>query len=454
MTDDTSSGSATPPAPSSGEPPDAPTGAAQAFAAAHAGDDWRMGLSRAEKSGAVHPTLRNAVTILRNDPKWAGVIALDEFSGRVMKRRPPPFAIAERGEWGDLDDTRLMLWLSQEYYMEPKKQVIMDAVHLVADANRFHEVRDYLRSLKWDGKTRLAYWLAAYLGAEQKPEEKDTPPLQTYVGAAGTKWMVAAVARIMRPGCKADNVLILEGDQGLGKSTAFAVLAGADWFTDAPFKIGDKEGYQLIQGKWIVELAELDSFNKAETSGSKLFFSQYVDRFRVPWGKRPADVPRQCVFGGSVNHDTYLKDDSGNRRYWPVRVTKIDIPELRADRDQLWAEAVALFDSGMRWDVLPEERAMFEIEQEARYVGDAWETQILKYLDTSDNAGVKPQRVTTADVLRLGLHLDASRWTRAEQQRVGNIMRRLGWPRKRSRKIEGRSQEWYYQRPGSTEDAE
>lgn len=403
------------------------------FAAA---DKWRDALSRTDR-GAIQPTLRNVVEILRRDTEWDGVIGYDEFSGRCMKRKPPPFSVADVGEWSDLDDSRLRLWLSQKYGFEPKREVIMDAVHLCADGNRFHQVRGWLRALKWDGQPRLAYWLAAYLGAEPSP----------YTQAVARKWLIASVARIMRPGCKADNVLILEGAQGLGKSTALAILGG-DYFTDAPFKLGDKEGFQIIRGRWIVELSELDSFNKAESSSAKLFFSQYVDRYRDPWGKRPSDVPRQCVFAGSVNHDTYLKDDTGNRRYWPVKCTRADLVDLRADRDQLFAEAVAAYDAGERWDVLPEERPMFEAEQEQRYVGDAWETRINSWLEDGDEAGVKRDRVTMAQVLSGALHLDSSKWTRAEQIRAGTVMRRLGWVRRRERIENGGNRlEWVYIRP-------
>lgn len=406
-----------------------------------AADDWRSVLARSERSGAVLPTLRNVVQILTMDEGWQGVLGFDEFSGRVMKRRACPFDVDDPGEWSDMDDARLRLWLAQKYGMEPKKEILMDAVHIVADANRYHDVREWLEGLKWDGIERLNYWLSAYLGAE----------LTAYTQAAGRKWMIAAVARILRPGCKADNVLILEGLQGIGKSSALAAIGG-DWYTDAPFRLGDKEGYMILRGRWIVELSELDSFNKAETSSAKLFFSQAVDRYRTPWGKRPADVPRQCVFAGSVNHDQYFRDDTGNRRYWPVRCTRADLPDLRADREQLFAEAMHAYQAGEVWHVKADEREMFEREQEQRYVGDAWESRVLAYLDERDNSGLLKDRVTMAQILTSALHLDSSKWTRPEQIRAGTVMRRLGWVRRRER-IKGSDRlEWVYRPPCSVAD--
>jgi putative DNA primase/helicase len=412
---------------SSGTPP-AESFAASAFRDATA-NDWMAKLALHKSSGAVLPTLQNLYLILSNDHRWYGVIATDQFSGQVVKRRDPPFAQAEVGEWSDLDDRRTTLWLSQHYAIEPKKDVLFDAVELVADSNRFHRVREYLSALAWDGVPRAAHWLTAFMGAESSP----------YTEAIGARWLVSAVARVFRPGVKADNVLILEGAQGLLKSTALSVLGG-DWFTDAPFKIGEKDGYQIIRGKWIVELAELDSFNKATSDAAKLFFSQSTDRYRTPWGKRPSDVPRQCVFAGTVNHSQYFRDDTGNRRYWPVQCTRVDIDELRAERDQIWAEAVQLFSEGAIWWARREEEQMFGEQQEARYIGDAWETTIARYLE--DN--IQTAEFSTAKILTDGLGLDTSKWSKVEQQRVGHIMARLGWPRVRQPKP---PREWLYVRP-------
>lgn len=419
--------------------------AQRAFDAAYAAPaDWETRLQRSDK-GNVIPSQANVVSILTHRPEWLGVIALDEFSGRLLKRRPPPFDRPSTGEWGDVDDARLILWLSRQYRIEPRTETMVRAVSCVADLNRFHLVREYLERVEWDGKARLPTWTSDYLGTAAT----------RYTMQVGQMWMISAVARIFQPGCKVDHVLILEGLQNIGKSSALGVLGG-EWFSDAPFRLGDREASMVIRGKWIVELAELDSFNKAETSAAKAFFTRRDERYREPWGRRAIDVPRQCVFAGSVNGETYLRDETGNRRYWPVRCgvhEGVSIEGLRADRDQLWAEAVVLYRNGMRWWPAAEDRAMFAAEQEERYVGDAWELRISDWLDDPDNRGNGWVRMS--ELLGRALGLDASKWTRAEQVRVGAIMHRLEWQRKRMRIREGEDRgglEWVYVRPGR-EDA-
>lgn len=244
---------------------------------------------RSEK-GTLLPTLGNVYLILSNHKAWRGVIAQDDFGGRVMKRNAPPFPQGTTGEWTDMDDQRCALWLSQRYGLSVRTDIVMNSVLLVADDTHFHEVREYLEGLTWDGVPRVRSMPSTYLRVADSE----------YVQLAFMKWMIAAVARVMEPGCKVDNVLILEGKQGHRKSTALKVLAGASWFTDTPIQIGNKDTYAVLAGKWVIELAELDSLNKADSSAVKSFFATAVDRFRNFYGKRATDVPRQCVFAGSV----------------------------------------------------------------------------------------------------------------------------------------------------------
>lgn len=402
-------------------------------------------LAQHTKTGIYLPTLANTVAVLTRHPEWRDVIGYDAFSGRIMKRKPPPFPRGEPGEWSDFDDVHTQLWIEDKFGFEPKKQTLMDAVLATADRGRYHEVRQYLDGLIWDGTKRVDYWLFEYLDAGaifetlDTPEEKHRKDLtNSYIEATGRMWMLSAVARIYKPGCRADHVLILEGAQYIGKSSALAVLGG-EWFTDAALRIGDKEALQLIRGKWIVELPELDSFNRAESSASKAFFSQFVDRYRASYGRRPADVARQCVFAGTVNHEVYLKDDTGNRRYWPVLCRKVDLDGLRRDRDQLWAEAVHRFKAGEPWAPAPGQIELFEAEQEQRFVGDAWEPVIRKKLKE-----MNAESTSTDEVLADCLHLDKSKWTRTEQTRVGSILRRMGWQRRRG---PNGVREWRYYRP-------
>lgn len=395
-------------------------------------------LARTPK-GFVEAELANVVLILRYDERWAGVIAYDEFAGRIVKRTLPPFEPRELGEWMDIDDQRLALWLSQHYgLLRVKRDVIEGAVLMTGDQNRFHEVREYLEALTWDGTERLRFWLHLYIGATDSP----------YLQSVSVKWMVGAIARVMRAPLetKMDNVLILEGPQDQGKSTALKILF-EPFFTDAAFEIGTPDGNQIIRGMWGIELAEMDGFNRADASRSKAFFSRSADRYRNPYGRKPINVVRQCVFAGSVNHATYLKDDTGNRRYWPVTAGYIALDELRADKDQLWAEALHLYRAGVQWWVSAGEKEMFSGEQEQRYVGDAYEDRVRMWLDEPDvdNGGLKRTKVTMREILGSCLRLEVAKWTLPEQQRVGRIMARIDWPRKRE---PGGSREWVYLRPG------
>ncbi|WP_186025171.1 VapE domain-containing protein [Burkholderia gladioli] len=394
---------------------------------------WEESLARSDK-GTLLPTLGNVHLILSNHVEWRGVIAQDDFAGRVVKRRVPPFGQGAMGEWTDMDDHRSTLWLSQKYGLNVRPDIVMNAVLLVADATHFHDIREYLNTLEWDGVERVKSMPSTYLHVADSE----------YVQLAFMKWMIAAVARVMQPGCKVDNVLILEGRQGWRKSTALKVLAGKQWFTDTPIQIGNKDTYAVMAGKWIIELAELDSLNKTDSSAAKSFFATETDRFRNFYGKRATDVHRQCVFAGSVNFDAYLKDESGNRRYWPLRCGGlVDIDGIARARDQLWAEAVHLYRKGVVWHVTEAERPLFEVEQAERYEGDVYEDVIGKQIAHSS-------RTTMEEILRDVLRLDSSKWTLPEQRRIGKALKSLGWVRKRE---STGSRGWYYV-PDEEQEAE
>ncbi len=394
---------------------------------------WREKLQRSE-SGALIAHPYNVQLILNNDERWAGTIAYNAFSSKVLKRRTPPYG-GSAGDWTDLDDARVVVWLAEQYNLRVKSAAVVEAVCVVASDNEFHPVREYLKGLVWDGERRLDGWLSRTFSV----------PISEYSLKVGTRWMISAVARVMRPGCKADAVLILEGKQGAGKSTAMSILGGA-WFMDTPFSLGDKDGFQAIRGKWIIELGELDSFNKAESTKAKQFFSASTDTYRESYGRRVLDVPRQCVFVGTTNQDEYLKDPTGNRRYWPVMCHRVNLDELRETRDQLWAEAYARWDAGERWWVERDEADKFAEEQDARYMVDAWEHPIREWLEDP----AVGEAVTIDQILRGALNLDYGHWGKPEQMRVGHIMNRLEWRRKRlpaSRRSGIRP--WGYQRPAS-----
>ncbi|WP_070413140.1 VapE domain-containing protein [Pseudomonas lundensis] len=392
---------------------------------------WKDQLARTE-NGSLIAHMQNVELILGNDERWAGVIAFSAFSSKIVKLRTPPYG-GGTGDWGDIDDIRVMKWLAQQYNLRVKASSVIEAVSVVAHDHSFHPVRNYLNKLEWDRVPRLDTWLNTVMGVAQSG----------YSAKVGKRWMISAVARVMRPGCKADSVMILEGGQGEGKSTAMSILGG-DWFMDTPFALGDKDGFQAIRGKWIIELGELDSFNKAESTKAKQFFSASTDTYRESYGRRTNDVPRQCVFVGTTNQDEYLKDATGNRRYWPVACTKVDLDLLRDMRDQLWAEAMFCYEAGEIWWVNRDETAMFSEAQDERFVVDEWEGPILNWLEESQIG----ETTSGSEVLASALKLDFGHWGKPEQMRVGAIMHRLGWRRVRLPALAKSGQRpWAYKKP-------
>jgi putative DNA primase/helicase len=309
----------------------------------------------------------------------------------------------------------------------------------------FHPVRRYLDGLNWDGVRRLDNWLTWYAGAVETP----------YVAAVGSRMLIAAVARIYRPGCKADNVTILQARQGALKSTLVKTLAG-QWFTDEIADLGSKDAAMQVAGVWILEIAELDSMSRAEGSKVKAFISRTADRFRPPYSRQVVEAPRQCIFVGTVNHDSYLKDETGARRFWPVTCGRIDIDELGTNRDQLWAEAVHQFRAGAAWwldsDQLHDEA---EVQQAARYDGDAWDELIAKWVarpEQRNDQGGHPMQpfsstdesVTVSDILTHAIGKRSDQWTQADQNRVARSLKFLDWERYR-RRLNG-ALVWQYRR--------
>lgn len=390
-------------------------------------------LVRSDK-GVPLDRLANIVKILRGDPAFAEALAFDEFSNRLLKMRPMPWETTA-GEWSDVDSLLLQVYLTDRGLGEYSLGKISAAIIAVAKARAFHPVREYLSGLQWDGQERLNLWLAHYLGVVGIEDELR----RAYVDRVGKMWLVAAVHRVMEPGCKFDNVLILEGSQGIGKSTALQILAG-EWYTDTPFPMGDKDGFQALAGVWIVELAELEAFTSVESSRSKSFFSSAIDRYRPSYGARTMPFPRQCVIAGSTNRAEYLKDATGNRRYWPVMCTQVRLDDLRADRDQLWAEAVHLYLAGYAHYVSPTDplAGTFHAMQSERQIDDPWEYAIALYLEDYAVRNGMDVPLTSLDILR-GLGLDVRAIDqRGMAQRVGKAMQKLGWTKKRGSSREDR----------------
>lgn len=368
--------------------------------------------------------LENVVTILLRSPEWQNVLVYNEFALAIEKRSSPPYAGAVSGEWTDDDDDELDLWLSQKFDVRAGRDICARAAGIVARRHAMHPVREYLAGLVWDGTPRLDSWLEDYLGAQVPSDDLRS---RDYYTKAGAWWLISGVARVMRPGCQADHVLLLEGKQGAGKSSTFRVLFG-EWFSETPMRIGDKDSYGALRGVWGYELAELDALNRAETSASKAFFTAVRDRYRPPYGKRDISAPRQVIFGGSTNGDVYLRDSTGNRRYWPVRCGAMRVrgaDGLEAVRDQLWAEAKIRYEAGDPWyPTDPHDVELFTAQQAQRELGDVYEALI--------EEGTKGRaEIDMAAIFSEVLDIEPAKMTRAEQTRVGEAMRRLGWSKKR-----------------------
>jgi predicted P-loop ATPase len=272
----------------------------------------------------------------------------------------------------------------------------------------------------------LDLWLHTYLGAPV--DELGNPG---YVEAVGSKWVISAVARVFEPGCKADCVLILEGEQGIKKSSALKALAPA-WFTDDIADLGSKDSSMQVHGVWIIEIAELESMSKAEIGAIKAFITRTVDRYRPPYASRLVHQARQCVFAGSVNGSDYLRDDTGGRRFWPIRCGDINVEALARDRDQIWAEAMQRYRNHATWWL--DNSAVVvqaETEQLARYRGDAWDAKIHQFIQYEDE-------VTIHQILADVLGIPVGKWTQTDYNRVAASLRVAGWRKARARDGEER----------------
>ena len=443
-----------PPEPALGPPSPAPGAEPVQPAFADADDiEWERELIRKDGSGPLLPELFNVRLIMTRHREWREVIFLDEFSQRVMKGKPPPFQGGEVGEWTDVDDSMAHEWLSSRSgILKLRTATIGQAVQTVAKLNARNPLLDRLRSLKWDGKPRLDTWLKCYVGAGKAHEDDSAADLSRkdeYLRIVGRMWLIGAVARAFRPGVKFDHVLVLEGLQGLGKSGVPAIIGG-EWAMDTPFSLSDKEGMENIRGKWIVELAELDAFNKAESTTAKSFFTRVADRFRLPYGKRSADFKRSCVFVGTTNEHEYFRDQTGNRRYWPVSCsrTNFDLEALRRDLDQLLAEAVAAFKAGEQfWPTRQQQDECITPEQDLRAVPDTWIGRIAWWIKDSEWLQMNPgTKITVRLLLEKALLIDPGRTDQhSHATRVGRALIKLGY-----RKIEDKSlpdRFYYVKRP-------
>ena len=373
-----------------------------------------------DEKGDPRANLVNAMIALRSDNRFAETFAYDEMLRAGILLRGAPSLVNGMTEpfkprpIQDNDVTALQEALQLSGLERISKDTTHQAVDFRAAERAFHPVRNYLNRVTWDRTERVGKWLSTYLGVATSD----------YASEIGRMFLLAMVARVFQPGCKADYMLILEGPQGARKSTACAILGG-DWFSDnlPDIRTAGKDVAQHLNGKWLIEVAEMSALDKTEAAALKAFITRPIERYRASYGRKEVIEPRQCVFIGTTNKEAYLRDETGGRRFWPVKVGTIDTDALAHDRDQLFAEAVSLYRNKGKW--WPDQA--FEVEhiapqQEARYEADAWEEAIASF--------VQPKaRTTILEVARDGLKIETPKLGTADQRRITAILERLCWQR-------------------------
>jgi len=413
---------------------------------------WPSCVFRKPDSGALRECRENVFMILQHHPDWRGSLAMDEFANVIKCRRDTPVGLKLNELWDEHQDFRLGLWIAQELNLFIKSEgMISSGVRATATENKYHPVRDWLNSLVWDGVPRISDWLTDFAGVAKTE----------YTSLVARYFLIGMVARIFDPGCKMDTALIMEGLQGEGKSSVARALCGDAWFSDTLFVMGDKDSFLALRGRWAYELAELDSFNRSESTRAKAFISSSTDTYRAPYDRVTKDHPRQCVFIGTTNQYEYFKDSSGNRRYWPVLCSdELNLDGLRAMRPQLFAEAVHYFLPGMEecaqgkkrsrehswWPTKEEQDRLFTPEQEMRELDDPWMPQIYEWLKFNHDK----KEVTSLEVLVGAIKMEVSKidGTKQAAMRIGVCMRKLAWGKKRR---SGGAREWVYTRPTTDE---
>ena len=383
-----------------------------------------MHLFEDRKGNIMHrKNLFNVNHVLTRDQKYQGKIQYDEFSDTVLVYGQPVM---------DTMCTQIAIDLSHRYPgLDVPSSLVYEAVIRVAREHAIHPVRDYLDGLEWDGVERVSRLFLHYFSAVHQNQNE-----ARLIEDIATCFLVSCVARVMKPGCKVDTTPIVYGGQGMGKSTAFRVLAGEKWFSDTPLPLGHKDSYQQLPGVWIYELAELDSFRNAESTQIKAMLSSQEDKYRPSYGRVRVNVPRQTVFVGTTNAEEFLSDETGSRRFWPIEAGKVQMEHLYRDRDQLWAEAVHLYQSGREWWLDYEQaRDLAAMSDRFRQV-DPWEDEILQWLQSYALV------ITTRAILTDALGVPKDRVRRSDEIRVAKIMRSIGYSKTRERANGTRMQAW------------
>lgn len=385
-----------------------------------------------KKTGAIKDSLANVLIILSQDERWRGVIGYNEFSESPVLLREPPqrsedaVARPAGSDWTEQDSTRTATWISKIYGPDVSSARVTEAMMAVAQQNVVHPVRRYLDSLSWDDTPRIDAFFNTYCHTTEE---------EAYAAGVARILFLSAVARIRYPGCKVDTMVILEGEQGIYKSSLIPALFG-EWSSDTELPIGSKDAYQQLRGVWCVEIGELASFKGRSDSTLKSFISSKEDNYRPSYERRSRAVPRQNIFIGTTNKDHYLHDETGGRRFPPIKLLSIDIEAIRRDRDQLWAEADTRLRSGEGYHADKQLESRINEAAEQRYEGDAWEDPLLVWLQAPRKGGLFPAEplstddgLTMAEIMEHALGIPVASQDKGAQFRVAKILHRAGWCR-------------------------
>ncbi len=368
-----------------------------------------IGLCIAE-NGKPLPIVENVCIGLNNDSNYRAKL----FFNSML--REETLSQSERRPVTDKDVVDAQRYFQRMGLRRVGRTTVADAFMTISQEHSYHPVKEFFSDLKHDGHRRLETAAAVYLGAENN----------IYNHSVFRWFLISMVARIYRPGCKADHMLVLEHGQGELKSTACRVLASDEYFSDSlPDIAQGKEVSQHLRGKWVVEISEMHAFNKAEATALKAFLTRTHERYRPPYASKEVDEPRQCVFIGTSNKEAYLRDETGGRRFWPIKCGNIDIEALREDRDMLLAEAKLAYDAGETWWPDREfEREHIQPQQEARFEFDEWFDSVRVWLETLSKTSIPAVAIGA-------LSIPIDRLDVGQQRRIAAIMRKLGWVSKR-----------------------
>jgi predicted P-loop ATPase len=375
-----------------------------------------MGLKR-DEGKPPFATMANVSLILRNYPQFRGKVWYDTFRDGIYHT----INVATPQSWTDRD-TRAVVCHIQQNLNLPKfsEDVIFKGIQHAADLNARNSVADWLDSLQWDGVPRLEDWLIDTSGCAKTD----------YTIAVSRNWPISMVARVYRPGCQVDTMVVLEGHMGRGKSSFLRILGG-EWYCSVGVAFGSKEFLESIQGQWLIEIPDMSGFNRREHKDILQTVTTNRDRYRAAYGRLAEDHPRKCVFAATSEDDDYLQSSRGRRRFWPIACGDIDLELLAGLRDQVFAEAVYRYKAGESWHEMP---AGTDAEQLARTSEDTWANRVLDYCnqewDDVVRSGTK-SKIATADILKRALDIDIGKQGHQDKIRVAKILQDDGWIQRR-----------------------